>query len=183
MLKTNFRHSLAFVGAICLTVSLHAAPKNRVARTVDPNRVRAVAGNVHRLAQAQDDRGAVDPSMAMNFMMVTFKPTAEQQSDLDQLLVDQQSPSSPQFHKWLTPEDFANRFGLSQSDRSQVRAWLVSQGFSIDLEARSGNWIAFSGTARKVSRMLHTEIHYFDVEGTRHYANTASPSVPEAFAD
>jgi uncharacterized protein (TIGR03437 family) len=183
ILKLNFSRSLALVTAFAAAISLQAAPKNRVTRAVDANRVRALPGNVHRLPQSQADRGAVDPSMPMNFMMVTFKPSAQQQVELDQLLADQLNPSSPQYHKWLTSDDYANRFGVSQSDRAQVKTWLLSQGFSIDRESRTGNWIAFSGTAQKVSKALHTEIHYFDALGVRHYANTVAPSVPEALSD
>jgi uncharacterized protein (TIGR03437 family) len=183
MLKQNFPQSLALLAGISLAFSLQGAPKSRITRAVDLNRVQALSGNVHRLAQVQADRGAVDPAMPMNFMMVTFKPSAEQQADLDQLLADQINPSSRQYHKWLTPDEYANRFGVSQADRAKVRAWLTSQGLSVDRESRSGNWIAFSGTAQKVSKALHTEIHYFDALGTRHYANTVAPSVPEALSD
>src|SRR5215471_16088351 len=154
MSKNSFSQSLALLAGISLAFSLQGAPKNRIARAVDVNRVRTLSGNVHRLAQAQADRGAVDPSMPMNFMMVTFKPSAEQQADLDQLLVDQITPSSPQYHKWLTPDEYANRFGASQTDRAKVRAWLTSQGLSVDRESRGGNWIAFSGTAQRVSKAL-----------------------------
>src|SRR5277367_6303441 len=33
------------------------------------------------------------------------------QSALAQLLADQQNPASPRYHRWLTPDEFANRFG------------------------------------------------------------------------
>ncbi len=160
-----------------------AAPRNRVTRAVDLNRVKQLAGKAPAQAQARLDQGAVEPGMAMNYMLVTFKPSADQQADLEQLLFDQQNPSSPNFHKWLTPEEYSNRFGLSGSDHSKITAWLVSQGFKIDQHARGGNWIAFSGSARQVSTALRTPLHYFQVEGKKHFANTVAPSVPEALGD
>jgi len=36
------------------------------------------------------------------------------------MLADQQNPSSPQFHKWLTPEEYGDRFGLSAGDHSKI---------------------------------------------------------------
>ena len=160
-----------------------AAPPDRITRPVDTSRTSVVPGPLHRLAQPQFDLGAIDPGQRMNYLVLLVKPSAAQQSDLDRLLVDQQNPSSPAFRNWLTPEQFGNRFGLSSSDQSKVVAWLNSEGFSLDRLARSGNWMAFSGTAAQVSNALHTPIHRFQVAGETHFANTSEPSVPEALAD
>ena len=159
-----------------------AAPRSRVTSAVEATRMKQLAADPPRQAQAQLDQGAVEAAMSMNYMLVMFKPSPDQQADLDQLLFDQQNPSSPNFHKWLTPEEYANRFGLSASDSSKVTAWLVSQGFKIDHSARSGNWIGFSGTATQVSTALRTPVHYFQVDGQKHFSNTTAPSVPEALA-
>jgi uncharacterized protein (TIGR03437 family) len=120
--------------------------------------------------------------MRMEYMQLLTKPSVAQQADLNQLLVDQQNPSSPQFHKWLTPEEFANRFGLSSSDHSKIAAWLQSEGFTIDKLARGRNWVAFTGTADQVSKSFHTSIHRYQVDGATHFANSTEPSVPEALA-
>ena len=169
--------------AVWTSSTIQAAPRARVTRVVDTSRMKQLAVSPPRQAQAQFDQGAVEPSLAMNYMLVMFKPSPAQQADLDQLLFDQQNPSSPNFHKWLTPEEYSNRFGLSASDSSKVTAWLVSQGLKIEHSARGGNWIAFSGTAGQVSAALRTPLHYFQVDGKKHFANTVAPSVPEALAD
>ncbi len=115
--------------------------------------------------------------------MLLFKPSAAQQSDLDQFLASQQNPSSPDFHKWLTPEQFADRFGISTSDHSKVVAWLQSEGLTVNESGRGRNWVAFSGTAGQVSRALRTEIHRYQADGAMHIANATEPSVPDALAD
>jgi uncharacterized protein (TIGR03437 family) len=162
---------------------LMAAQPNRITRPVDASRTVAVPGHLHALAQAQFDAGAVDPGMPMNYMVLMAKLSPAQQSELDQLLAGQQNPSSPSFRKWLTPEEFGNRFGFSSSDNSKVAAWLNSEGFKIEHLARSRNWIAFSGTAAQVSRSLHTPIHRFQVGGKTRFANTSEPSVPAALSE
>jgi uncharacterized protein (TIGR03437 family) len=160
-----------------------AAPPSRITRPLDASRTAPVTGHVHRLAQAQYDRGAVDPAKQLNYMVLLVKPSMAQQAELDQLLVDQQNPASANFRNWLTPEQFGSRFGLNSSDRSKMVAWLTSQGFTVDHLARSSNWIAFTGSAAQVSSALHTPIHQFQVNGETHFANTAVPSVPEAFSE
>jgi len=119
----------------------------------------------------------------MNYMVVFLKSAVDQQRELDQLLVDQQNPSSPQFRKWLTPEAFGNRFGVSASDESKVVTWLNSSGFKIEHRSRANNWVAFSGSAGQVSAALHTAVHRFQVNGETHFANVSEPAVPSALAD
>jgi len=173
---------VAFVSLVFANLPAAAAP-NRILTTVDPAQTKVIAGNVHRLAQSRFDRGAVDPAMSMNRVLILYKPSAAQQTDLDQLLQDLQNPSSPQFHRWLTPEQFGDRFGLSPSDHSKVVAWLASQGLKIEQSGRSRNWVAFSGTAERVSKALRTTFRRLDVNGESHFANMTDPEVPAALAD
>jgi uncharacterized protein (TIGR03437 family) len=167
---------------LCTAGASIAAPANRVTGPVDARRVHALPGRLNHLALPQFDQGAVDPAMPMSRILLMTKPSAAQQAELNQLLVDQQNPSSPQFHKWLTPDEFGTRFGLSSSDQSKIEAWLEAEGFSIQERSRGRNWIAFSGTAGQVSKSLHTPVHRFQVQGEKHYSNTVQPSVPEALA-
>src|SRR5690349_2939509 len=103
-----------------------AAPADRITRAIELRETVPVRGHIHPVVQSARDRGPVDPSLAMNDVVLMFKPSARQQADLDRLLADQQNPSSPDYHRWLTPEEFGDRFGLSPSDHSKVVAWLRS---------------------------------------------------------
>src|ERR1017187_4017901 len=181
--RSNSSFRIRLILLMGFATVMMAAPPNRVTRPVDAGRTRTIAGNLHRQAQPQYDRGEVDQAMHMDYMLLVVKPSAAQQTELDGLLADQQNPSSPNFHQWLTPEQFGNRFGLSTGDRSKVVAWLTSQGFNVNESGRARNWVAFSGTAGQVSQALHTPIHRFQVNGVSHFANAAEPSVPEALAD
>jgi uncharacterized protein (TIGR03437 family) len=167
---------------LVLCVAASAAPPDRIAGPVDIRQIAPIRGSVDRMAQPQFDRGAVDPAFPMNHVVLFVKPSAAQQAELDQLLADQQNPSSKQFRRWLSPEEFGNRFGLTSRDHSQVVAWLHSEGFSIDETARARNWIMFSGTAAQVQQALHTAIHRYEVNGEKHFANTSDPAVPAALA-
>ena len=149
---------------------------------VDTSRIAVVAGNVHPQAHRELDQGRVDPSMSMRVTM-TFKMTSAQQADLDALLAAQQKRGSPDYQRWLTPEQFGSRFGLSQGDINKVTAWLVGQGFQVESVPASRNMITFSGTAQQVESALHTEIHYYVAEGNPHFANVSEPSVPAALSD
>ncbi len=114
---------------------------------------------------------------------IQLKPSRSQQTSLEQLLAAQQNPASADFHKWLTPEQYADRFGASQNDVNRIAAWLQSQGLKMQGVARGRNWVEFSGTAQQVESALHTQIHQYLENGELHYANSTDPSIPAALSD
>ena len=139
-------------------------------------------GQTPRHPRTEVDRGRVPATFPLSGLTISFKPSASQQSALDQLLAAQQNPASPDYHKWLTPEQYAERFGLSQNDVSRITAWLESQGFKSERVARSRTWIQFSGSAQAVEQAFHTTIHQYLRDSELHYANTADPSIPASLS-
>jgi subtilase family serine protease len=139
-------------------------------------------GSLDPLAHAQYDAGRVPADTRLNGASIVFNRTAAQQTDLDALIAAQQNPASPLFHQWLTPDAFAARFGLAQSDLDKVQSWLQQQGFSIDSVARSKNIIRFSGTVSQVEQAFSTQMHYYTINGVRHFAPSTALSVPAAIA-
>jgi subtilase family serine protease len=171
--------------AIILLTSLSFAQETRqirIVRPVDNRSVVRLQGTMHPRARVELDRGPVSGAMPMQQVTMVFSRTAAQQADLDQLLAEQQDRSSPNYHKWLTPEVFGDRFGLATQDVNLVAAWLQSQGFTVDEIARSRTWITFSGIAAQVEAAFHTSIHTYLVDGQTHYAPSAEPSIPEVFS-
>ena len=108
--------------------------------------------------------------------------TPAQQADLTQLLAAQLNPSSPNYHQWLTPEQFGARFGLSSSDLAKVTAWLTGQGFTITSVARSSTFVTFSGTVALAQQAFGTTIHNVSLNGEQHISNLTDPTLPSAIA-
>jgi subtilase family serine protease len=176
------RRSVFFLVTLCLVLrtSMWAAQPDRIVDIINSTQTVVLKGNVSPKAQPKYDRGPADPSMKLSFITLLIQPSAEQQAALKQLLAEQQDPSSPNYHKWLTPEQFGQRFGLSNADVAKITHWLRSQGFRIAQVARGHDWIAFSGTVAEVQRTFHTEIHRHNVDGEVHFANATDPSIPKA---
>ncbi len=167
------------LGVFCSGAQNLFGQRDRIAGIDAGSRV-SLGGHVHPLANAGNDQGRADAAMRMEGMTLTFAPSAAQQAELDALLARQQDPSSPDYHGWLTPEAYADRFGLSAADLSRVQAWLEGEGLRIVSVARGRNHVVFSGTAGQVEKAFRTEIHRYAAEGTTHYANATEPSVPAA---
>src|SRR5262249_1039627 len=101
----------------------------RVSQAVDDQKLVTLKGHVHPLARPEFDRGAVSDSQIANRMVLVLKRSQEQEAALRQLLDDQQSKSSPNYHAWLTPQQFAKQFGPADSDIQAITDWLTSHGF------------------------------------------------------
>jgi len=159
-----------------------AAPPDRILSRIDDRQRVPLKTPVPGFATARNDAGALAPEKRISGMRLVLKPSAAQQTDLNQLLGAQQDPKSPDFHRWLTPEQYGSRFGAGKGDIGRVTGWLKSQGFSVDYVARGGDYITFSGTARQVANAFHTELHSFATNGKILYANSTPIAVPAALS-
>ncbi|MGD0831743.1 MAG: protease pro-enzyme activation domain-containing protein [Terracidiphilus sp.] len=121
-------------------------------------------------------------NIRLNGMSLFFSRSAEQQADLNALVAAQRDIASPLYHQWLTPDQFAARFGMADADLARVQGWLVQQGFSIDSVARSRNSIHFSGNVNQVEQAFSTQMHLYNVEGKQHFAPSTELSLPAALA-
>jgi subtilase family serine protease len=157
-------------------------PPNRIAKTITNNSVSVIKGSVHPMLRSEADQGLMDASTVLHGLTMNFAPTSAQQAVLEALLVRQQQSSSPDYHRWLTPQQFADRFGMSQQDISRVSSWLQSQGFTVDGVADSRNSIRFSGSVATVESALRTQIHNYTMDGEKHFANACEISLPAAIA-
>jgi uncharacterized protein (TIGR03437 family) len=170
-----------FCAASALAQSAVVAQTSRITQPVNNAQRTLLAGIVHPKALAANDQGRVSPSLAMPYITLTLAPSASQQADLQKLLVEQQTPGSPNYHHWLTPEEFGQRFGMSDADISKITQWLQQQGLNVVSVARGKGWIVASGTAAQVEAAFQTEIHSYAAGGEMHFANASEPSVPAAF--
>src|SRR5215471_8229435 len=120
-----------------------------------------IRGHIHRLARKQFDRGKVSDLFAMQHVTMMFKPSVEQQAELNALLEQQQDPSSPNYQRWMTPEEFADHFGIAATEYNKMVNWLEDQGFTIDEQAASRNWVTFTGSAGQIENAFGTAIHEY----------------------
>jgi subtilase family serine protease len=160
----------------------YAVVPDRISGALTVGPTVALRGSVHRKALPKYDQGPADPALHLGSVTLLTLPSAAQQKALTQLLAEQQNRKSPNYHKWLTPEQWADRFGLSHNDVQKLTGWLKSKGFSVSKVARGRNWIAFSGTAAQVQSAFGTELHRYNVNGELHVSNVTAPKIPSALA-
>jgi hypothetical protein len=155
-----------------------AQPQDRLAVRIDGRVTVMLPGSRNPRIETMTDEGPLDAMKRMTGLSLRFKPSAAQSAALEQLLEDQQNPSSPLFHNWLTPEEFGDRFGLTKNDLSRVTDWLLTQGFQVDSIAKSRTYVVFSATAGQVRDTFRTELHQFRGNDETHFANVSEIMIP-----
>lgn len=176
------RRGLRAVLLLCLIAPVLPAEQDRIATAIDPHNSVVLRGSVPLQAHPKYDQGAVAADFRLGNITLMLRPSAAQQAALEALLAQQQDPASPNYHNWLTPEEYAERFGASRADFEKLSGWLRSQGFEVRYSARGRDFISFAGTAGQVQTALHTQIHRYRIGTETHFANSNEISLPAAVA-
>jgi pseudomonalisin len=135
-------------------------------------------GAVSRLATdaRRVDRGDPQDVLDMSIALALPRP-----GEVDALIAEQQRPGSPVYHRWLTPADFAARFGPPAAQYDALAQWLRNQGFRVRAWENRLR-IDFSGTVGAVERSFGVRMNYYSHRGAIHLANANPPLVPAQFA-
>ncbi len=178
-------HLLAFVAAIVLFCSAlgfsQAEPADRLISPIAAAQ-RTVTNPVHPWATKQNDLGRVAGDQVFHRVVLLLKRSDAQEADLQELLQEQQDQNSPQYHQWLTPAEFGERFGPSANDVAKITGWLQSQGFTVEKPSNGRQFIFFTGTSAQVESAFQTEMHRYSVSGKTQVANAKPASIPSALA-
>lgn len=104
------------------------------------------------------------------------------QSALTRLLREQNNPLSPDYHRYLTPQQFTNFFGPTTNGVNKVVTYLRSQGIHVSSVSSNRTLIDASASVATVERAFDTTIADFTLNGRSVYAPTVEPSVPSNLA-
>ncbi len=161
---------------------VRAQAPDRIAQGFDPAQVQLLANHHPAWANPANDLGAVPANQPLENLTFVLARSDEQEQAFDQLLADQLNPASPDYHRWLTPQEIGQRFGISDSDISAIAAWLQSQGLHVSWVSQSRILINFGGTAGDMGRAFQTEFHNYKVNDKQRISVASDPVVPSALA-
>ncbi|WP_254061550.1 protease pro-enzyme activation domain-containing protein [Granulicella sp. L60] len=157
-------------------------PASRIAEPINDASRATIANSHPSVTRQMQDVGRVSSGTQLGDVSIVLSRTAAEETDLQSLIVAQQTPSSTQYHRWLTPAQFSARFGVADADISQVKAWLAQQGFTVNGVSQSKNRISFSGTVGQVETAFGIEIHNYTTGTETHFAPSTDITVPSALA-
>ena len=122
------------------------------------------------------------PSSQRLSLTLTLAQTPAQTAALEQFLADVSNSSSPSYHQWLTPQQFASSYGASPDELAAATAWLQAQGLTVDAISPAATRISASGFVSQIEPAFATSIHNYQANGHAYFANAVQPSLPSEAA-
>ncbi|MGD0548897.1 MAG: protease pro-enzyme activation domain-containing protein, partial [Terracidiphilus sp.] len=154
---------------------------DRILDRVDDTILTTIPGSTHPAIRNALDNGRLPASTEMGDLVLVLTRSQAQQAALNAFNAAQYDPASPEYHHWLTPEEFGVAYGVSAADLAAVSNWLQDHGFTIQEIPPSRTSIRFRGSSAQVETAFHTQMHSIQSNGVAHIANFSDISIPTAF--
>ncbi|MFJ7245719.1 protease pro-enzyme activation domain-containing protein [Kitasatospora sp. NPDC098652] len=147
----------------------HAAPRVALPNTVNP-------------AVAHSEKKGDVPAEQQLSVAVSLK--LRDSAGLDRFLAAVATPGTPEYGKYLTPEQFSAQYAPTQQAVDQVKAYLTAQGLTVGDVSANRQVVNAHGTAAQVSQAFGThESSYLDPQQQRtFFANDGAASIPAELA-
>lgn len=129
-------------------------------------------------ANAGRSLGAVPASQSIG-LGIELQPSSP--SALNQLIAEQQTPGSPEYQRFLTPQQYHTQFDPSPSLVSAVQRYFAGYGFSWT-PSGPGTY-ELMGTVGAADRAFHTTlVSYATADGRHAWAPSEAPTLPAELA-
>ena len=150
---------LFFSIALCAVLHAQAAP---------------VANNTPGFIKKAADLGPVDPNTVIT---VTAWLKLHNEAQLDTLVQGLHKKGSPNYHKWITQDQFNASFGPTSQEVNSVQNFLSSHGLTVLAVAENNMFVKVEGTVAAIQKAFHVQIDSYKFKGNTYRSNKADPSV------
>ena len=172
------RNWFALLASVCaFAVPAGVVPALAQPASTPPRQV-LTSHQVRALNTAQS-LGPTDPALQLE---LAISLPLRNRPELDALLVQQNNPTSPLFHAYLTPDQFLARFAPDQASVDIVTAYLSAQGLQVLDVARNHQLVRARGPVAVVQAAFGVQIDNFVLRGRQVHAPRNTPSLPPAIA-
>jgi uncharacterized repeat protein (TIGR03803 family) len=122
---------------------------------------------------------ALEPLPATNRLELVIGLPVRNPVALSELLQRIYDPTQPEFHHYLTPAEFAARFGPSQQDYDAVIAFAKARGLRVTGTHPNRTLLDVSGEVADIEKACHVKLHAYKhpTEGRNFYAPDTEPSL------
>ena len=160
------------------------AKSAQIRAQVDSSQTTKLRGHVPFYAEtARLPSSEISPTADFARLTLVLNRGEKVEAAFEQLLADQQDPSSPKYHQWLQPAQVGELYGPALSDVEAVTDWLRSKGLSVVEVSPSRTLITFGGSAFAVASAFSTSFRVFNLgNGETRYSLAEEPSIPVALA-
>ena len=96
----------------------------------------------------------------------------------EQFLNQLQDRDSPLFHKYLSEQEWNERFAPSAEDEQAVVAWAQSQGLTITQRYPNRLLVDVEAPVAIIEKALDVTINRYQIGSASYYSNDRDPAIP-----
>jgi subtilase family serine protease len=96
----------------------------------------------------------------------------------EKFLKELQDKNSPNFKKYLTPEQWNARFAPAAQDEQAVADWATSRGLTITARYPNRLMVNVEGTVDTIEKAFNIDINTYEVNGAIEFSNDRDPAIP-----
>jgi len=125
--------------------------------------------------------GTVKPVEAYNpasRLRLAISIKAPKMAEEEEFLKELQDRNSPNFHKYLTPEEWNARFAPAAEDEQAVVDWVNSHGLAVTARYPNRLMVDAEGTVDAIQRAFNININRYEVNGVLEFSNDRDPQIP-----
>jgi len=120
----------------------------------------------------------VDRYNPQGMLRLTLGVAPPKMDEEEQLLVELQDPNSPNFHKYLTAEEFNARFAPSAQDEQAVVDWLTSNGLTITRRFPNRLIVDAEAPVKVIEKAFGVQINHYQLRDAVEFSNDREPAIP-----
>jgi len=137
------------------------------------------AGSVSPLVSEADDLG---PLPIPEVHQVVVGLALRNRDELEAFLGDVQDRTSPNYHRFLTPEEFNAHFAPAPEEEKAVVSHLERSGLAVTERFSNRLLVVAEGTVAAMERAFGVRLHAVQFRGRRHFAALSEPFLPASIA-
>lgn len=149
-----------------------------------PGSVRLLGNTPEILTQAQ----AIGPVISVMKTRILIGLKLRKAEELDAIIAAMSNPSSPWFHKFLTPQEFLTRYGPTEPDVKKVVDFLTSKGLTVTEVSSNRLLVEVEGTLDQFEKAFDVKMMRYSLSSVSggpakdFIGNDRDPSVPGELA-
>ena len=139
---------------------------------------RARVGSIHVPAAAAQLAPAGQPPGTRRLNLAIGLPLRNT-AELDRLLQQLYDPASPNYHRYLTPEQFTQRFGPTEQDYQALMDFAKANGLTVTVTHPNRVVLDVEGAVADIQKAFHLTLRVYrhPTEAREFYAPDVEPSV------
>ena len=113
------------------------------------------------------DLGKMELDRKLDFSVVL---NLNNEVELDSMLQQVYDPKSPNYQKYLTPEEYISKYCPTVDQVNQTTSYLRSAGIQVTSVSKNRLILHATGSVSALNSMLNTDMRYYNLDGNSHFA-------------